>query len=266
MNLKQYVQQYTINTSNTIYGKIIEIDHYGNIIGEYYYDIINDRIQFITNSVNKSDISHWYFLQGPHNLYITLFLQDNTFINFLYKLCLLEHLTQPMKREGMWISKYNYHLYDIYDYNKASLYVHNRLFNFALSDNKAKNIFYNKCHENFMLLTQQLNCVLQLYINQNEINIQYNNTLLEQSVITKGANLIGKLININTNQSINIYDIEQINYWKSIDLFKGYYQKFGNFYLIYINSIYYICNCIDNNINILCQFTNNFLLQDIYLR
>ena len=30
-----------------------------------------------------------------------------------------------------------------------------------------------------MLLAQQLNCALQLYINQNEINIQYNNTLLE---------------------------------------------------------------------------------------
>ena len=144
--------------------------------------------------------------------------------------------------------------------------MHNRLFNFAISKNTAKKTFYNKIHENFMILVQQLNCALQLYINQNEINIQYNNTLLEQSIITKGTNLIGKLININTNQSINIYDIEQINCWKNIDLFKGYYQKINNFYIIYINSIYYICNCINNNINIICQFTDNFLLQDIYLR
>ena len=183
MNLKQYVEQYTINTSNTIYGKMIKIDHYGNIIDEYYYDIINDHIQFITNPKNINNINYWYFLQGPHNLYITLFLQDNTFINFLYKLCLLDHLTQPMKREGMWISEYNYHLYDIYDYNKKDLYVHNRLFNFALLSDKAKNIFYNKCYENFMLLAQQLNCALQLHINQNEINIQYNNTLLLKVLI-----------------------------------------------------------------------------------
>lgn len=266
MNLKQYVQQYTISTSNTVYGKIIEIDHYGNIIAEYYYDIISDHMQFITNPKNDKVSNYWYFLQGPHNLYITLFLQDNTFINFLYKLCLLEYLTQPMKREGMWISEYDYHLCDIYDYNKKNLYVHNRLFSFFLTPEKEKNIYYNKCHENFMLLAQQLNCAFQLYINQNEINIQYNNTLLEQSIITKGTNLIGKLINIDTNQSINIYDIEQINCWKSINLFKGYYQKIGNFYMIYINSIYYICNCINDNINIICRFADSFSLQDIYLR
>lgn len=266
MTLEQYVQQYTIDNNDTVWGKIIEINHYGQIIHEYYYDTIDDHIQIITNPKNDKVSNYWYFLRGPHDLYITLLLQNNTFFNFSYKLYILEHLTSPIKRGDMWISEYDYHLCDIYEYNKKDLYVHNRLFSFFLNPEKEKNIYYKHCYENFMLLTQQLNCALQLYINQNEINIQYNNTLLEQSIITKGINLIGKLINIDTNQSINIYDIDRINCWKNIDLFEGYYQKIGNFYIIYIDSTYYICNCIDNSINIICRFTNSSSLQYIYLR
>ena len=101
MTLEQYAQQYTIDISNTIYGKIIEIDYYGNIICEYYYDIINDHIQFITNPIDKNDISHWYFLQGPYDLYITLLLYNNTSFNFSYKLYLLEHLISPIKYSDM---------------------------------------------------------------------------------------------------------------------------------------------------------------------
>lgn len=264
MTLKQYIQQYTIDTSDTVCGKIIEINHYGQIIHEYYYDVIDEHIQFITNPKNTNNITYWYFLQGPYDLYITLLLWNNTYFNFSYRLHVLEHLTSPTQYGDMWISEYDYHLYDIYDYNKKDLYVHNRLFNFFLTSDKKKNIYYKHCHENFMLLVQQLNCALQLYINQNEINTQYNNTLLEKSIITQGTNLIGKLINIDTNQSINIYENSQINSWQCSE--EGYYRQINNFYIIYMNDKTYICNCIDNNINILCKIESYDTLRDIYLQ
>lgn len=72
MTLEQYVQQYTIDTNDTVWGKIIEMNHYGQIIHEYYYDTINDHIQIITSPKNDKVSNYWYFCVA-HMIYILLY-------------------------------------------------------------------------------------------------------------------------------------------------------------------------------------------------
>lgn len=261
MILLDYINNYKITflKQEKYIGKLVELNYFGHIININDYIFNKQKINFLQNNKYVHN-EFWYFLQGPYDLYITLRLfKYDLSNNFIYQLFLINELNiinELDKRIGMWISNIDYSLLNIYNYDLYNLYIHNRLFSLILSNNIQEKLFYESKYENFLIFVQQLNCTLQLYINQYQFDIIDTSIQLENSFITAGKIKIGELINIENNNKINIYQYNIIQLWLNVKSFKGFYYHNNNFYLIYINNIYYLCKFIENNIYFICQFND----------
>ena len=267
MNLQQYMNfrllhGHIINANDSNVKKLIVINEQGNILDEYYYSILTSNLYMSKIAViadKKPQIIHYYTyaIEGPFNLIMILSINNSYYTYKLYDLYEQQYFFA-------WTEFDNYGLLQSLE-SKKYLYIRNRLFSLVRQDiSKEKRDFLNPqiIRENFRILWEKCNNNLLNYINTNLIIADKERQNISQVSLELQSNI--KLIDYTNN---NIYYIQDTNTIFNPKISSEYFIKsYNNFYLTIINEEYYLLQFIGSNTDILCQFTDETIKNNEYIK